>query len=198
MKKIQSITIVFFLLFLCNVTSNWATNEDDAVSLAKEVVHRWEEMLSRNINLLCYHKENAVWYVEAVHLVPGSMSYYLEKMSSVAIPYRLTVRFKIKHKENLFSPYANGEDKIGFKNKEDAFKHISENDFRLFPPGVSTPEIESEFQSNPYELRCYYAFEKGSWLLKHGNDKFVDTIGKCMFEEDNYHYFIDLLEIPAK
>ena len=197
MKKIQFISIVFFLIFLSNVTSSWAINEDNLVSSAQKVVSRWEEMLSQDINLLCYHRGKAVWYVEVLHLVPGSMSFDIEKMSSIVTPYRLTVSFIINSKENLYSPNANGEDKFGFENKEDAFKHMNEKDFRVFPPGVSTPEIESEIQSNRHELRCYYAFQKGSWVLKHGNDKFDNDIGQCMYEEENFHYFIDLFEIPV-
>jgi hypothetical protein len=198
MKKIQFVTIVFFLIFLSNVTSSWSINEDNVVSSAEKVVSRWEELLSQDINVLCHHRGNAVWYVEVVHLVPGSMSFDVEKTSSIVTPYRLIVNFIINSKDNLYSPNANGEDKIGFKNKEDAFKHMKENDFRIFPPGISTPEIELEMQSDSHELRCYYAFQKGSWVLKHGNDKFVDNIGKCMFENENFHYFIDLFEIPVK
>jgi len=198
MKKIQFITIGFFLIFLSNVTSSWAKNEDNVVSSAEKVVSRWEEMLSQDINLLCYHRGKAVWYVEVVHLIPGSMSFDVEKMSSIVTPYRLTVSFIINSKENLYSPNANGEDKFGFKNKEDAFNHMKENDFRFFPPGVSTPKIESEIQSNPHELRCYYAFQKGSWVLIYGDDTFESKIGRCLFIDENFHYFIDLFEIPVE
>ena len=79
MKKIQLITIVFFLIFLSNVTSSWAINEDNVVSSAEKVVSRWEELLSQDINVLCHHRGNAVWYVGIVHLVPGSMSFDVEK-----------------------------------------------------------------------------------------------------------------------
>lgn len=198
MKKIQFIIIVFFLIFLSNVTSNWATNEDNVVSSAEKVVSRWQEILSQDINLLCYHRGKAVWYVEVVHLIPGSMSFDVENMSSIVIPYRLTLSFMIDSKKNWYSPNANSEDKFGFKNKGDAFKHMKENDFRIFPPGVSTPEIELEMQSNPHELRCYYAFQKGSWVLKHGNDTFDSNLGQCLFIDENFHYFIDIFEIPVE
>jgi len=198
MKKIQFITIGFFLIFLSNVTSSWAKNEDNVVSSAEKVVSRWEEMLSQDINLLCYHRGKAVWYVEVVHLIPGSMSFDVEKMSSIVTPYRLTVSFIINSKENLYSPNANGEDKFGFKNKEDAFNHMKENDFRFFPPGVSTPKIESEIQYSLHELRCYYAFQKGSWVLIYGDDTFESKIGRCLFIDENFHYFIDLFEIPVE
>ena len=197
MKKIQFITIVFFLIFLSNATLSWAINEDNVVSSAEKVVSRWEEMLSHDINLLCYHEGKAVWYVEVVHFIPGSMSFNVEKMSSIVTPYRLTVSFIINSKVNLYSPNANSEDKFGFENKEDAFKHIKENDFRFLPPGVSTPEIESEIQSEPYELSCFYAFQKGSWVLKHGNDAFDSKIGPGLFIDENFSYFIDIFEIPA-
>ena len=193
MKKIKFIVILIFVIFLPNVASSWAISEDKVVSSAEEVVSRWENLFSKDIYLLSYHEDDPVYSVQVVHLVPGSISFDVKKTDSIVTPYKLIVNFAINSKSNSDSP---GADHVfGFKNKEDALKHMKEADFR---DKTLTRDEQLKVQAYPRKVTCYYAFQKGSWEFKGGDSNFDLWIGWHITKKENFHYFKDLIKIPVK
>ena len=193
MKKIKSIVIIFFLIFISCVALSWAISENEVGSSAEKVVSSWEKLLSQGVSLAWYSEMDDIWKVFKPIPSKGSFNYDIKKTDSTTTPYQLNISFKAAFSDNLLSPNANAilkssQKKGGFKTSNDALAHTKPTDF------------EASLSANPFieDLAIHYVLQKGFWVYKDGNEKFNIYIGQDMKLKENIHYFKDLFKIPVK
>ena len=193
MKKIKSIVIIFFLIFISCVALSWAISENEVGSSAEKVVSSWEKLLSHGVSLAWYSEMDDIWKVFKPIPSKGSFNYDIKKTDSTTTPYQLNISFKAAFSDNLLSPNANAilkstQKKGGFKTSKDALAHTKPTDF------------EASVSANPFieDLEINYVLQKGFWVYKDGNEKFNIFIGQDMKLKENIHYFKDLFKIPVK
>ena len=193
MKKIKSIVIIFFLIFISCVALSWAISENEVGSSAEKVVSSWEKLLSQGVSLAWYSEMDDIWKVFKPIPSKGSFNYDIKKTDSTTTPYQLNISFKAAFSDNLLSPNANAilkstQKKGGFKRSKDALAHTKPTDF------------EASLSANPFieDLEINYVLQKGFWVYKDGNEKFNIYIGQDMTLKENIHYFKDLFKIPVK
>jgi hypothetical protein len=49
-----------------------------------------------------------------------------------------------------------------------------------------------------YNMMVKYAYQKGFWVMKNGNEEFELWIKKYMHIKENIHYFKNLFKVPAQ
>lgn len=192
-KKIKLIVIIFFLLFIVNVSSSWAISEDRVESSAEDLVGKWEKLISKEPSLLYYYDDMGAWSVTKIHLVSGSLGFDIRRTNSIVTPYRLIIYLKTNFSGNDGSPNANfvksNGNKFGFKTAKDALNNTKPIDLSM-----------DSFKGIPfeYDLAIYYAFQKNFWVFKNGNDDFNFYIGQRMLMKENIYLFKGLFKIPVK
>jgi hypothetical protein len=123
------------------------------------------------------------------------MGYDIKRTDSIISPYLLIVSLRTSFMDNAASPNANGhydsflKKTYGFKTAEEALANTKPMDF----PPESTGKVGGEL-----DLKIQYAYQKGVWVLKGGNNLFGYNFMEHLNSKENGHYFKDLLAIPAE
>ena len=195
-QGIRNLGLALFVFLILMLTGSlaWAVDEAQLTASSEKVVDAWAKLLSQNVDLVSYYR-NGYWSIRRHKLIPGSMSYDIKKTDSIVSPYMLIVSFSTSFMDNGLSPNANGYfDKslrkwFGFSSAEEAFAKTKLEDF--------PPDFRGKVGGD-LDLSVRYAYQKGVWVLKGGNDWFGFNFVQHLTSKENGHYFKDLLAIPAE
>jgi hypothetical protein len=199
--KRMHLLIMVFVLAVNIITSPpaWPVDEAKLASSGEKVVEAWGKLLSNNVDLVSYDRlpdaRSGYWAVRRHKFIDGSMAYDVKKTDSLVSPYMLIVSFKTLFLDNASSPNANGHYDnflrkwFGFKTVEEALSNTKSIDFPPDPKGRVGRDLD---------LKVYYAYQKGIWVLKGGDRYFKFNFEKHLTSKENGHYFKELLAIPVE
>ena len=194
--RIISLAKVLIILPIAIITGLPAfaniTDETTLLSSAEKTAKAWEQLLSKGIDLASCETRGGYykyWHVMRFKYT-GNVGFDIRKTDSIVSPYMLIINFETNFWDNARSPNANGHFSetpelkkwYGFKTSEEALNNVKPIDFD---------------KEDVINCTVYYAFQKGFWVYKGGNDYFEGNFERHLKSKETSPYFKDILSIPV-
>ena len=186
-NKIFRIIFTVFCLLLIQSNLVFSANEEKVVSSGEKIAETWNANFKKDIDVVNKFRD-AGWGVRRYKLIEGTFSYDVIKTDSLTSPYMLLIKFKTCLTDNCGSPNANGnyseilKKQYCFKTIEDALNNVQLTDF-----------ADSRCDYLQYDHQINYAYQKGKWIFKGGNDVFMMFLEQTSNLKKTADYFKDVI-----